>query len=65
MHTRIIKMDEFSDVPPQSMFTIHCNHTPNPNFVSKYEEVAKKQTYITNYSYSLFVLNNKNLVHYC
>ena len=35
-------------------------HTPNPNFVTEHEEVANKQTYITNYSSSLFVLNNKN-----
>jgi len=65
MYTRILKIDEFSDVPPQGMFTIQSNHTPNPNFVSKYDEVAKKQTYITNYSSSLFVLNNKNVVNYC
>jgi len=58
-------MDEFSDVPPQSMFTNQWNHTPNPNFESEYEEVANKQLYTTNYSASLFVLNNKNLVCYC
>jgi len=61
MYTTILKMDEFSDVPPQSMFTNQWNHPPNPKFVFEYEEVAKKQTYNTNYSSSLFVLNNKNL----
>jgi len=43
MHTRIVKMDEFSSVPPQSMFTIQSNTHPTQTLYLNMKKLQKSK----------------------